>query len=78
MPIGPTVALKINALNSEFKFSYNFQRLVSVLDPMSSTCSVTRIGQISPLWQNFINLCQMVEGLFSVWQKFEPALAKYV
>ena len=30
--------------------------------------SVIRIGEISPLRQNFINLCQMVEGLFSVWQ----------
>ena len=27
-----------------------------------------------PFWQNIINLCQMVEGLFSVWQSFEPTL----
>ena len=39
-------------------------------------CSVTRFGEISPLWQNFMNLCQMVEGIFSVWQIFEPTLAK--
>ena len=27
--------------------------------------SVTRFGEISPLFQNFIKLCQIVEGLFS-------------
>ena len=32
-------------------------------------CSVTRFGEISPLWQNFMNLCPMVEVLFSVFGK---------
>ena len=32
--------------------------------------SVTRYGEISPLWQKFMNLCQMVEGLFSFRQNF--------
>ena len=38
--------------------------------------SVTRFGEISPLWQHFINVCQIVEGLIGVWQMFEPTLAK--
>ena len=38
--------------------------------------------QCDQIWQNiatlaaFLNLCQIVEGLFSVWQNFEPTLAK--
>ena len=27
--------------------------------------SVTRLGEISPLWQNFKRLCKYLEGLFS-------------
>ena len=38
--------------------------------------SVTRFGEISPLWQHLMTLCQMVEGLISVWQNFEPTVAK--
>ena len=38
-------------------------------------CSVTRFGEILSLGQHFINLCQMVEGLFSVRQIFESTLA---
>ena len=37
---------------------------------------MTRFAEISPLWQHLMNLCQMVEGLVSVWQIFEPTLAK--
>ena len=40
--------------------------------------SVTRFGVILPLWQHFINLYQMVQGLFNVWQIFEPTLANCV
>ena len=38
--------------------------------------SVTRFGDIFPLLRHFMNLCQMVEGLFSVWQLFEHTLEK--
>ena len=38
--------------------------------------SVTTFGKILSLWQHYINLCRMVEGLLSVWQLFEPTLAK--
>ena len=38
--------------------------------------SVTRFGEISPLRQHFMNLCQMVKGLFYVCQVVEPTLAK--
>ena len=36
--------------------------------------SVTRMGEILPLWQNFKTLWQSFEGLFSIWQTFEPTL----
>ena len=37
---------------------------------------MARFGEISPPGQHFMNICQMVEGLFSVWQTFKPTLAK--
>ena len=36
--------------------------------------SVIRFGEISPLWQHFMNLCQMFVSLFRVWQFFELTL----
>ena len=38
--------------------------------------SATRFGEISPLRQNFINVCRIVDGLLSVWQNNESSLAK--
>ena len=38
------------------------------------TCSVTRLGKISPLWQYFKSLDQFCKGLFSVWLNFELTL----
>ena len=35
---------------------------------------MTRLGEISPLGQTIKNLWQIFEGLFSVWQHFEPTL----
>ena len=35
--------------------------------------SVTRFGEMSPLWQYFKSLGQVFKSLFSVWQNFEPA-----
>ena len=40
--------------------------------------SVTRLGKILPLGQTFKNICQTFEGLYSVWQNFEPTFAKMV
>ena len=34
-------------------------------------CSVTRLGEISPLWQNFKSLA-ILWGLTSTWQIFVP------
>ena len=39
--------------------------------------SVTRFGEISPLWQNFRNLWPFIEGQNSIWQHFEHILANY-
>ena len=37
---------------------------------------MTRFGEISPLWPKVNNLWQTLYGSFSVWQHFEPTLAK--
>ena len=37
--------------------------------------SVTRFGEISPLWQKFKTFWLSLEGLFSIWQNFKPTLA---
>ena len=52
--------------------SENFYCLTFCLCSTSlySVFSMTRFGEISALWQHFINLCQMVEGLFIVWAYF--------
>ena len=34
--------------------------------------SVTRFGEILPLWQNFKSLWLFFEGLFCIWQTLEP------
>ena len=54
--------------------SFNICIILNVL--MFENHSVTRLGEISPLGQHYMNLCQMVEGLFRVWQFFKPNLAK--
>ena len=38
-------------------------------------CSVTRFGEISPLWQNLRCLWQIFEGLFDFWHSLKPTLA---
>ena len=38
------------------------------------TTSVTRFGEISPLWQKFSRLWQIVDGLFFIWQNVDPIL----
>ena len=36
---------------------------------------MTRLGEISPLWQNFKVFGQLLKALFTIWQNFEPILA---
>ena len=43
-------------------FDFTGIRLIRI----GSWASVTRFGKILPLWQNFKNICQIVQGLFSV------------
>ena len=38
--------------------------------------SVTRFGEISPLWQHFKSLWRLFEGLFSLGQNFETSWEK--
>ena len=37
--------------------------------------SVTRFGEILPLWLKFTSLWQICKGLFLIWQNAEPILA---
>ena len=37
------------------------------LENIGSLSSVTRFGEISPLWQNFTSLWQIVDSLFLIW-----------
>ena len=39
---------------------------------------MTKFGEISPLWHNLLSLGQNVEGLFSIWQNFDPTVFKNV
>ena len=41
-------------------------------------CTVTRFGEISPLWPNLKSFGQLIESLFSIWQTFEPGLTNFV
>ena len=43
----------------------------SSLDKGVNGMSVTRLGEISPFWQNFKSLRQIFEGLFLIWQNVE-------
>ena len=40
--------------------------------------SVTRFGEILPLWQNFDSLLQCFVGLFIIWHNFDPTLNKII
>ena len=55
---------------------YRSLLIAYLLQYLSVNLPPIRFGKISPFWQHFIFLCQMVEGLFSVWQLFEPTLQK--
>ena len=39
--------------------------------------SVTRFNEITPLWQNFKVFGNFLQGLFSIWQNFEPAMTLF-
>ena len=51
-------------------FSYGWPSPIKVL------FSVTRFGEILPLWHNFKSIGQIFEGLFSIWQIIILTLAK--
>ena len=51
-------------------------RLIMKTSKVRFLPSVTIFGEISPLRHNFKNLGHIFEGLFSVWQNFDPILAK--
>ena len=60
---------------------HNWWHLQSIhidIEDIGLRISVTKFGEISPLWQNDMNLRQVGEGLFSVWQNFGHTLANMV
>ena len=42
---------------------------------LSPSHSVTRLGEISPLWQKIPSLWQIFVSLFPMWQNAKPTLA---
>ena len=40
--------------------------------------SVTRFGEISPLWQILLSLWQFFESLFCIWHTSKPILTNFV
>ena len=49
-----------------------------VIKSLRYPSSVTRFGEILPLWQNSICLRQCYDGLFSIWQNCEPTLVNFL
>ena len=43
---------------------------------LNQVSSVTRFGEITPLWHNYKRFGQFFEALFSIWHNFDPTLAK--
>ena len=58
-------------------FNVKFSRHFFEMFHLSSTNSVTRFGEISPLWQNFKSLWLLFEGLICIGQNFEPNWANF-
>ena len=54
----------------------SYFRIKKVLSSSVPSDSVTRFFEISPHWQNILQLWQHFDGLFSIWQNFESTLAK--
>ena len=46
-----------------------------VVSWLTPNVSVTRCGEVLPLWPNLKSWATFLAGLLSVWQNFEPALA---
>ena len=54
-------------------------RLTGILiNNLTFGLSVTRFGEISPLWQNFTSLWQISGGLHLIWQIVEPTFGEFV
>ena len=58
-----------------YMLDYCAKPVVHLFVPKSSMASVTRLGENSPIWQNFKNLWQNVDFSFPIWQNAEPILA---
>ena len=64
LPLSLSLSLSLSI--SLFLYFFHFLLILS---------SETRIGNFSPLWQNFKCFLQFLAGLFTVRQKFQPTLA---
>ena len=65
----PTTPLEIDR--------YLLVRLIDTIDTHRfRRSSVTRFGEILPIWQNFTNIWQIFDCSFPVWQYTDPTLAK--
>ena len=62
----------------DWREKVSFKRALQLTrgDPVSY--SVSRFGEISPLWRNFLSLWQFFEGLFYIQQNCKPTLANAI
>ena len=51
------------------------QKRKKIIQKLNESASVTRFGEVSPLWQQKISLLQFLVGLISLWQNFQLTLA---
>ena len=51
-----------------FLETFKFQIESEGVGEFGLSSSVTRFGEISPLWQNFKRLLQMLKGPLSIWR----------
>ena len=54
-----------------FQYWLGYHRTISDQSFPDNVGSVTRFGEMSPLWQNAKIIRQLFEGLISIWQNFE-------
>ena len=62
--------LPLKSWKGEFKIRTADMIWVTCWAGFYATDSVTRFGKISPLWQSFEGLWQLVKGSFSIWQNY--------
>ena len=77
IPLESAVSLFKRTLLKEKEAGMSHFKQERLTSSSLNVASVIRFCKISPLWEHFMKLCKMFEGLFRVWQNFEPILANF-